>query len=88
MPYKLVLSNKVSKQLSKFDKYTRTMILSWIEENLQDCKDPRWTGKPLTGNFKGQWRYRIGDYRLICIIEDDVLLITAIRFGHRKHIYE
>lgn len=88
MQYKIKYSDKIKKDLKKLDGYTRKNIQSWISKHLENCEDPKKIGKPLTGNFKGQWRYRIGDYRLICIIEDDVLLITAIRVGHRKHIYE
>ena len=50
--------------------------------------DPRASGKPLTANRKGQWRYRIGDYRLICAIEDDRLIIVALSVGHRSIVYK
>jgi mRNA interferase RelE/StbE len=64
------------------------MIKAWIEKNLEGCADPRAHGKALTANRKGQWRYRIGDYRLICMIEDDRLVILTLSVGHRREIYE
>ena len=64
------------------------MIKSWIVKNLVGCDDPRAHGKGLTANRTGQWRYRIGDYRLICLIIDNELIILAMTVGHRREIYE
>ncbi len=86
--YSLEYSKRSIKELQKMDRYTRQMIYSWISKNLVDCTDPRAHGKALTANRKGQWRYRIGDYRLICLIQDEELIILAITVGHRKNIYE
>ena len=55
--------------------------------HLEQCDDPRAIGKGLTANRSGQWRYRIGDYRLICQIEDNELIILALTIGHRRDIY-
>ena len=60
---------------------------AWIEKNLVGCIDPRALGKSLADDHKGKWRYRIGDYRLICEINDDELVILAITVGHRSSIY-
>jgi mRNA interferase RelE/StbE len=70
------------------DQYTQRMIKAWIDKNLVGWHDPRQHGKGLTANRSGQWRYRIGDYRLICLIEDDKLIITALNIGHRKEVYK
>ena len=64
------------------------MLKAWIEKHLVGCDDPRASGKQLTANRKGQWRYRIGDYRLICAIEDDRLIIVALSIGHRSIVYK
>ena len=64
------------------------MLRAWINNNLVDCENPRQHGKDLTANRRGQWRYRIGDYRTICQIFDDKLVILALSVGHRKEIYE
>lgn len=76
----------VLKELRKFDKYTERILINWIEKNLQDCEDPRIHGKPLSANRVGQWRYRVGDYRIIASIKDEQLLILVIAIGHRKEI--
>lgn len=86
--YQVKYSERALKELKKMDKYTRQMIYSWIEKNLVGCENPRGHGKALTANRQGQWRYRIGDYRLICQIEDDELIILALSVGHRREIYE
>lgn len=87
MRYSVQYSKQAIKELKKLDRFTRQMIYSWIDKNLSDCEDPRQHGKALTANRKGQWRYRIGDYRLICDIQDDKLVILALTVGHRRDIY-
>ena len=64
------------------------MIKAWIEKNLSGCEIPRVKGQALTANLKGQWRYRIGDYRLLCLIEDEELVILALSIGHRREVYD
>lgn len=85
--YNIVYSKHAIKDLKKLDKYTRMMIKSWISGHLINCENPRSFGKALSANLKGRWRYRIGDYRLICQIFDDKLIILALNIGHRKEIY-
>lgn len=87
MSYSVQYSKQAIKELKKLDRFTRQMIYSWIDKNLSGCEDPRQHGKALTANRKGQWRYRIGDYRLICDIQDDKLVILALTVGHRREIY-
>lgn len=87
MKYKIETTPKFDKEFKKLDNYTKRMIKAWIDKNLVNCDNPRQHGKGLTANRSGQWRYRIGDYRLICIIEDDKLIITALNIGHRRDIY-
>lgn len=77
---------RFDREFSKLDRYTQLMIKAWIDKNLEGCSDPRAHGKGLTANRSGQWRYRIGDYRLICDIQDKKLLILALEIGHRKEI--
>jgi mRNA interferase RelE/StbE len=74
------------KKLKKFDKYTQMFILAWISKNLIGCTDLRQHGKPLAGNRVGQWRYRIGDYRLLAEIDDDKIVILVVAVGHRRDI--
>ena len=87
MQYKVEYTQRAVKQLKKLDKHTRKLILSWIEKNLVGCTNPRVHGKGLTANKSGQWRYRIGDYRIICEIQDDELIILTLEIGHRSQVY-
>lgn len=87
MKYKVEYLPKVYKTLEKLDRFTRRIIIEWIEKNLVDTEDPRKYGKPLAADRVGQWRYRIGDYRVIAKIEDDKLIILVIAIGHRREIY-
>ncbi len=88
MKYSVETTARFDKEFKKLDKYTRTMIKNWIIKNLVNCEDPRSHGKGLTSNRVGQWRYRIGDYRLICNIQDDKLVILALSVGHRREVYD
>ncbi|MBQ1452949.1 MAG: type II toxin-antitoxin system RelE/ParE family toxin [Ruminococcus sp.] len=88
MSYSVETTPRFDKEFKKLDRYTQKMIKSWIVKNLVGCDDPRAHGKGLTANRTGQWRYRIGDYRLICLIIDNELIILAMTVGHRREIYE
>ena len=88
MKYTVSNTKRFSKAFSKLDKYTQVLIKSWITKNLINCENPRLQGKALTGNLSKYWRYRIGDYRLICEIHDSELVIIAVTIGHRKEIYK
>ena len=63
------------------------MLKGWIVKNLLDTENPRQHGKALVGNLAGAWRYRIGEYRLLCHIDDGELIILALTVGHRREIY-
>lgn len=83
---KIQLSEQAKKTLSKLDKSISKKITSYLHE-IEKLADPRSRGKGLTADKAGLWRYRIGDYRLICQIQDNLLIITVIRIGHRKAVY-
>ena len=87
MKYSVEASPRFEREFKKLDKYTQRMVKAWIGKHLFDCENPRSFGKALSANLKGRWRYRIGDYRLICQIFDDKLIILALNIGHRKEIY-
>ena len=87
MPYTVRYTQLAVKQLKKLDKYTRTLILAWVEKNLVNTDNPRRHGKGLVATHKGKWRYRIGDYRLLAEIQENELVILVLTVGHRKSIY-
>lgn len=88
MKYSVETTVRFDRDFKKLDRYTQRIIKSWINKNLVETENPRQHGKGLTANKSGQWRYRIGDYRLICQIYDDKLIILALSVGHRREIYK
>jgi mRNA interferase RelE/StbE len=86
--YSVAYSKAADKELQKLDKHTATIIYGWIDKNLEGCADPRLHGKALVGDKKGYWRYRIGSYRVIADIQDNIVLIEIINVGHRREVYE
>jgi len=88
MKYKVVYTKKAIKSLKKLDKSVLKMIKAWIEKNLVDTDNPRNFGKALVANRSGQWRYRIGDYRVLAEIDDDKIVIVIVEVGHRRNIYD
>ena len=87
MTYKIVFTERAKKQLKKIDKYTASLIIGWLEKNVEGSTNPRIHGKGMTQNKSGQWRYRIGDYRVICEIQDEKVIVLVLEIGHRKEIY-
>ena len=88
MVYKLEFSKRFDRQFSKLDKSTQRYIFNWLIKHLDNVENPRYSGKSLTGNKQGLWRYRIGNYRVIADISDTICVIIAVEVGHRKFIYK
>lgn len=86
MVWKIELSARARKALNKLDRKPARDIVGALEEIAQ-LQNPRSRGKALTGNLQGLWRYRVGDYRVICDIRNQQLTIYAIDLGHRRSIY-
>jgi mRNA interferase RelE/StbE len=88
MSYQVEFTQRALKELKKLDKHTAALILGWIRKNLEGCTDPRRFGKGLTANRSGQWRYRVGDYRILAFIQEEQIVILILTVGHRRDIYE
>ncbi|MDR1235369.1 MAG: type II toxin-antitoxin system RelE/ParE family toxin [Holosporaceae bacterium] len=88
MSYKIEISDTALKDLKRLDSTGRIKILKYIEGVLSVIKDPRLTGKALTGNPGEFWRYRIGDFRIICKIYDEKLTVLVVKIAHRKNVYQ
>lgn len=73
-------------QLCKLDKQTVRRILDFMDERIAPAQDPRNTGKTLTGPLGGLWRYRVGDCRVICDIQDSALRVLMVQVGHRSGV--
>ncbi len=78
MIYQLITTDKFDKAFKKLDRQTKKIIKAWIDKNLMDCEDPRIHGKGLTSNRSGQWRYRVGNYRILAEIQDNQLVLVLI----------
>ncbi len=88
MNYSIVFTKKALKELKKLDKYTTSLITGWLRKNIEGCTDPRIHGKGLTSNRSGEWRYRVGNYRVIAEIKDEKVIVLVVAIGHRSNIYE
>lgn len=86
--YHVEFTERALRELKKLDKYTAGLIMGWIKKNLEGCTDPRAHGKGLTANRSGEWRYRVGDYRILANIQDDKVVILVLHIGHRSTIYD
>lgn len=89
MVWRIEIAPAAKKELDKIDRQTAQRILTFLRNRVAQIKDPRSIGDALKGpKFGEYWRYRVGDYRIIVRIEDDVSLILVLRVGHRKHVYK
>ena len=86
--YKIEYDEPILKTLRKLDKQVASRIVSWLHERLTNCINPRLWGAALKGDLGEFWRYRIGDYRVLCKIEDTKLIVLVIEIEHRKQVYK
>jgi mRNA interferase RelE/StbE len=88
LAWQIELTASAVKQLGKLDKGEAKRIISFLRQRLATQDDPRSTGRALTGPQLGEyWRYRVGDYRILCEIQDGKLVILVIEIGHRREVY-
>ena len=86
--YRVELTSSARKQLRKMDRFDAKILATWIKNNLDGCIDPRAFGKGLTANHSGEWRYRVGSYRILALIRDDVVTIEVFSIGRRDKVYD
>jgi len=87
MKYDVEYSKTAMNTIKKMESSTSKLIRTWIEKNLMNTENPRIKGKALTGDLKGLWRYRVGDYRILAEIQDTKIVILILDIGHRSKIY-
>jgi len=88
MAYRVEFSESAERELGKLDPQQAKRILKFLSGRVAKLDDPRNIGEALHGSRFGEfWKYRVGQYRLICKLEDDRLLVLVLRIGHRKEIY-
>jgi len=80
---------KAKRQLAKIDRQWQAAILDYLEDRIAPLDNPRNRGKPLIGDRKGLWRYRVGNHRILCELRDQelVVLVVVVVVAHRRHVY-
>lgn len=78
---------KALKELKKLDKPIQKKILKFLNRRIAKLENPRVSGKPLSYEKYGLWRYRLEDYRIICRIDDAEIVVLVVQIGHRKEVY-
>ncbi len=87
MAWRINVSETAEKQLAKLDKPVAKRLRTFLRERLAPLDDPRSIGQALRGSELGElWKYRVGDWRLVCQIKDEKILITVIRLGSRREV--
>lgn len=88
MAWRVEVDAGARKDLEKLDKQIARRLIAFLRERVAQLEDPRSIGEALHGSKLGDfWRYRVGDYRIICDIQDQYLLVLALRVGHRREVY-
>ena len=88
MAWRIEVSDTAEKQLAKLDKPVAKRLHTFLLERLATLDDPRSIGQALKGSELGEfWKYLVGEWRLICQIKDDKILITVVRLGNRREVY-
>ena len=87
MAWTIEYTTRSRAQLDRLGRPAARRIDRFLEERIATLADPRLRGKELTGNYAGQWVYRVGDYRVICDIQDAALVVMVVRVGHRSRVY-
>ena len=87
MAWKVEFEKEALKELKKIDPQQAKRILQYLFERIVGNEDPHRFGEALKHNLSGLWKYRVGDYRIICHIESETMIVLVVRVGHRKGIY-
>ena len=87
MVWKISFSDVALKEMKKLDRHEQELILSYLHERIDGCADPRAYGDPLKHNLLGSWRYRVGKYRILCELVDDIVMVYIVKIDHRRSVY-
>ncbi len=87
MAWKIEYTETAKDRLRKFDKQVARRIVDYLDARIAPLENPRSAGKALTGPMGGLWRFRVGDYRVICEIQDEILRVLVIEIGNRREVY-
>ena len=87
MAWRIEITRTATRQIAKLEHKAQKSILDFLRERLSGADNPRQGGRALQGEKRGLWRYRVGDCRLICDIQDEKITILVLELGHRKDVY-
>jgi mRNA interferase RelE/StbE len=87
LAWTIEITRTAEKQITKLHRQAQQAIVCFLRERLAGADNPRQWGRPLQGEKRGLWRYRVGDYRLICDIQDERITVMVLQVGHRKDVY-
>ncbi|HVO81033.1 MAG TPA: type II toxin-antitoxin system RelE/ParE family toxin [Terriglobales bacterium] len=87
MAWTIEITRTAAKQIKRLDRVAQGSIIRFLRERVQPAENPRQWGKLLHGDRRGLWRYRVGDYRLICDIQNEKVTVLLLAVGHRKDVY-
>ncbi len=87
MAWRIELTETAKKQLRKLGHAEARRIVVYLRERVEPLEDPRSIGQLLSGPLGGLWRYRVGNYRLICELRDEDRVVLVLRLGHRREVY-
>ena len=87
MRWSYSFENSALKELKKLGPQAQREILAYLDERIAGDEEPSRFGKPLRADLAGLWRYRVGDYRLICSLQEGQMLVLVLKVGHRRDVY-
>lgn len=87
MAWQIELTDSAAKALRKMDPQAARRITEFLRRRVAGDRDPRHLAKSLKGELNSYWRFRVGDFRLICDIQDQKLRVLVIRIAHRREVY-
>ncbi|MGA7949858.1 MAG: type II toxin-antitoxin system RelE/ParE family toxin [Thiobacillaceae bacterium] len=87
MAWKVEIKSSAVKEITRFDKTTQRRIFDFLKE-IESSTDPRILLQPYAGPLAGYWKKRLGDYRLICEIDDRTITVIVMKAGHRSKVYD
>ncbi|SPE45711.1 Addiction module toxin, RelE/StbE family [Candidatus Sulfotelmatobacter sp. SbA7] len=87
MAWTIEITRTAEKQITKLHRQAQQAIVRFLRGRLAGTENPRQWGRPLQGEKRGLWRYRVGDYRLICDLQDERITVVVLQVGHPKDVY-
>ncbi|MBU1196791.1 MAG: type II toxin-antitoxin system RelE/ParE family toxin [Proteobacteria bacterium] len=88
MLWKVEFEKEAEKELDRIDRPQAKRILKYLFERIATTDDPRRFGEALKQNLSGLWKYRVGNYRIICSIKEEMVTVLVVRVGHRRKVYK